>query len=119
MSKSYQCQACETITTTPRIDNSYALPMRCCSLFCDGAVVEVPVGNETTPSYGYYCWNRNRVHGSCDAEISAPSEREAAILANQAGWVLGHYDGQAHFSCPDCAAALMGIYGPIKPLEDM
>jgi hypothetical protein len=66
-------------------------------------------------SFGYSCWQQN--HG-CDETIDAPTQREADIKAHDAGWVLGHHDGQAHYSCANCKASLHGVYGPIPPHGD-
>jgi hypothetical protein len=46
--------------------------------------------------YGYSCFN-------CKARSpSAATERDCEIEAANSGLVLGHLDGQAHYSCAEC-----------------
>lgn len=61
---------------------------------------------------GLSCWQRDngcRNHfdytvprGMKDAEAFDVMEG----LAGDAGWVIGHHDGQGHYACPDDAASL-------------
>lgn len=55
-----------------------------------------------------HCFDRR-----CDAKFEGPKRRtiharnEACMeAAGQAGWVIGHIDGQAHYACPDHANQL-------------
>lgn len=52
-------------------------------------------------------------------EESAPlaaTQDEAEVAAYEAGWQIGHKDGQAHFACPDCAPRLWDPL-PLYPMH--
>lgn len=55
---------------------------------------------------GFSCWQHNghRGYGGCRNSIffdDTDDHWEASNRAGMAGWVIGHWDGQAHYACPD------------------
>lgn len=60
---------------------------------------------------GLSCW-RGVEARECDAVFNIEGEHSPAgydaldDAAGRAGWVMGHFDGQAHYACPRCAVTL-------------
>lgn len=59
---------------------------------------------------GLSCWRQG-----CDEQfnITVPDSVDLGealdrldAAAGKAGWVIGHFDGQAHYACPCCASTL-------------
>lgn len=61
-------------------------------------------------SYGRGCWTE------CGEEIVADTQEEVERRAYNAGWKIGHVDGQAHYSCAGCASGLFDAR-PLRPLD--
>lgn len=51
-------------------------------------------------AWTYTCFN-------CEENSpSGTTEKESTVKANEAGWVIGHCGGQAHYSCEACKELL-------------
>lgn len=62
---------------------------------------------------GLTCWQR--CGNTFDYQISRGQRRDVAernmeIEAGKVGWVIGHFDGQGHYACPNCSTT---VWDPI------
>lgn len=72
----------------------------------DALAVQVPLPAVTSRGCGFSCWqyHGSRGWGGCRNSIEfdeTVSFEEAETRAGMAGWCIGHFDGQAHITCPD------------------
>lgn len=58
----------------------------------------------------YHCF------GCDDSSPRASTQEGAEVAAYEAGWQIGHMDGQAYFACPYCACQLFDPL-PLYPMH--
>lgn len=60
--------------------------------------------------YSYSCYN-------CKCESpEAPTQAEADVKAYEAGWHIGHFNGQGEIVCPNCTSSIWEAI-PMEPLQ--
>lgn len=57
-----------------------------------------------------------RCFGCGESSPLAATQDAAEMAAYQAGWQIGHQDGQGHFACPECAPRLWDPL-PLYPMN--